>query len=62
VVTVTGDVHMVATPDLAAFIQDRFGISLARNEKGLPLWIDNEVPLEMQAPGPPTQPQTQGAP
>jgi hypothetical protein len=70
VVTVTGDVQVVATPDLAAFIQDRFGISLARNEKGSPLWIDNEVSLELQAPSPPaqtstqapTQPQTQGAP
>ena len=65
VVTVTGDVKVVATPDLAAFIQDRFGISLARDEKGSPLWIDNEVPLEMQPmqpPSPPTETQTQGAP
>ncbi|MGI5843384.1 MAG: hypothetical protein ACOX9B_04315 [Candidatus Xenobium sp.] len=61
-VTVTGNVQLVAIPQLADFVQDRFGISLARDEKSLLLWIDNETPLEMQAPEPPAQPQTQGAP
>jgi len=62
VVTVTGDVKVVAAPDLPAFIQDQFGISLARDEKGSPLWIDNEISLEMQAPSPAAQPQTQTEP
>ncbi len=61
-VTVTGDVKVVPAPDVASFMQEQFGISLARDEKGYPAWIDNELPLELTAPPSPPEPQTQGAP
>lgn len=46
--TVTGDVKTHPDPALLTYMQERHGISLARDEKGNPLWVDNSAPLNLE--------------
>lgn len=54
-VAVTGNVKVLEETTILSHFQERFGISLARNGQGNPVWIDNEAPLELD-------PQANGSP
>ncbi|HXE73713.1 MAG TPA: hypothetical protein VNO81_13710 [Candidatus Nitrosotenuis sp.] len=63
IVSVTGRVRTLEAPGLAAYIQEKHGISLARDAEGRPQWIDNQAPLDLQAPeGPQAQSPPAGSP
>ena len=59
--TVTGKVEVHKDPSVLSHFQERFGISLARDEKGNPVWIDNELSLGLD-PNPQASPTTVQAP
>ncbi len=54
-VKVTGNLKTMADTTVATYVQEQFGVSLARDSKGATAWIDNELALKL-VPVPPASP------
>ncbi len=61
-VQVTGNVRTMPDDTVATYVQETYGVSLARDAKGATAWVDNEVTLTLEPPPAPASPAAQPSP